>query len=119
MNDKQLGLAEKDKMVISAQKDQKKEIKHLGSIIPNKGHTVFELKMQTGEIFVAEFMAEGATDFIAAKEGRLVRQRKILVKPGHIYVAALNKKNAAKHFLRMLYPMKGEYDAKEEKLNYV
>ena len=119
MNDKQLGLAEKDKMVISAQKDQKKEIKFLGSLIPNKGHTVFELKMETGEIFVAEFMAESAVDFVAAKEGKLVRKRKVMTKPGHIYVAALNKKNAAKHFARMLYPMKAEYSVKEEKLIYV
>ena len=116
--DRQLGFSEKDKIVISAQKDQKKEIKHLGSIIPNTGHTVFELKMQTGEIFFAEFMKESAVDFVEASRGNLARSRSVMVKPGHIYVAALNKKNAAKHFLRMLYPLKGKYDSKEEKLVY-
>ncbi len=118
MNDRQLGLSGKDKMVISAQKEQKKEIKHLGSIIPNSGHTVFELKMQTGEIFFAEFMKESAVDFVEARNGNIVRNKKVMVKPGHIYVSALNKKNAAKHFLRMLHPIKGKYDSKEEKLIY-
>lgn len=118
MNDKQLRPTDREKIVIAAQKQQEKEIRLLGSIVPHDGHTLFELEMQTGKIARAEFMT-GTMKYTEAFEKTKAKSKKVLVKQGHLYVSALNMRNAAKNFAKMLHPMKVHFDKKEGKLIYV
>ena len=40
----------KDKIVLEKQAEQQKETKLIGKIRPKKGHTLFEVNLDTGEI---------------------------------------------------------------------
>ena len=72
---------------------QKKEYNHDGIILPKKGQTVWEINLQTEEITEAEY--EKTTVAILNADPI---PKKIIQKSGHIYIPAINKKNALKKF---------------------
>lgn len=62
------------------------------TIRPQKGHSLFELNVKTGIIsnIQANLTAAGSN------------RKKLITQPHCLYITALNKKNAAKHFTKML-----------------
>lgn len=88
---KELQLHQENKIEISVK--QQKEIKHelIGKIIPYNNHVIFEINNETLEIKKAKF---SNTTYQFGGENK----KEIVVKKGHTYIAALNKKNALKKF---------------------
>lgn len=73
------------------------ETKFLGSVSPNKGHKIYQLDTETGEI--SEAHVEGK--IIELPDGRKEIRKQIFVRDKFLYVSALNKRNAVKRFARM------------------
>lgn len=73
------------------------ETKFLGSVSPNKGHRIYQLDTDTGEI--SEAHVEGK--LIELPDGRKEIRKQIFVRDKFLYVSALNKRNAVKRFARM------------------
>ena len=67
---------------------------------PQKGHTCFEMNIETGVIVAAEFEAVDA-NITRLNEAAAVT-KKLMVKKGCMYTTALNKENAFKKFVRAL-----------------
>jgi len=85
-------LDETDKLQVVQQIPDKTQLL-IDSIIPFKGHTLFEINCSTGEILKAEYEEINA-GFI---NGNV--RKKILVKPNCLYISCLNKKSAKKKYL--------------------
>ena len=75
----------------------KSEMKLLGTIRPNKGHKIFEINTDTEEINEAEFFYDVVSMFSSSYE----RKRKLSMKEGYAYIAALNKDNAIKKYKKI------------------
>jgi len=75
-------------------KEVEKKLQKLATIKPQRGHTLFEVSRETGSIEEAEFEIMDIK-FEDARDNRQVR-KKVICKPGFIYVSALNKKNVIK-----------------------
>ncbi len=73
------------------------ESKFLGSVSPSKGHRIFQLNTETGE--VTEAHVEGK--LIELPDGRKEIRKQIFVRDKYLYISALNKRNAIKRFARM------------------
>ena len=73
------------------------ETKFLGSVSPSKGHRIYQLDTETGEI--SEAHVEGK--LIELPDGRKEIRKQIFVRDKFLYVSALNKRNAVKRFARM------------------
>lgn len=84
----------KEKIEIQVEKQQEIKQEYIGNIMPHNGHTLFEMDLETNEIKEAEFEKELTA---IAFDGQQHNKRLVL-KPNHIYCSALNKKNAKKHF---------------------
>lgn len=69
----------------------------LGSVTPNRGHRLYQLNTETGE--VTEAHVEGKV--IELPDGRKEIRKQIFIRDKYLYVSALNKKNAIKRFARM------------------
>ena len=75
-----------------------KELKYLGSIKHQPGHTLFEINLNTGQIKEATIKREVAVGI----DGKPVYKRKVQISADCYYLEALNLKNAKKRFLRTL-----------------
>lgn len=69
----------------------------VGSVTPSRGHRVYQLDTETGEI--TEAHVEGK--IIDLPNGRTEIRKQIFIRDKFLYVSALNKKNAVKRFARM------------------
>lgn len=91
----------KDTIKVVGEKEVEKKLKLLGSIRPKKGHTLFEINLKTLEMREAEteiqpvVFREGQSKFVPLR-------KKVVVKVGHTYISALNKKNALKHLAKRI-----------------
>lgn len=74
----------------------------VASINPCSGHSFFQLNKSTLEISLPAF-EDVVVDI--TKPDRVVK--KIVIKENHLYTSALNKKNAEKHFKKMILREKG------------
>lgn len=91
---KELEISIKDKLELKAETPVKSERKFLGSVVPKRGHSCFEINLKTGEVCLAEFES---SDAIFPLDGEVVRTSKVVVRRENcVYVTALNKKNAEK-----------------------
>lgn len=105
---------ESDKVVIVGQNEKKFQIPKW-NIKPKKGHTVFEINMETGDAKPAEYDEVNLQindmhktpvnmhlQFLAV--GKAIPQqeikKKLITKPNCIYISALNIDNAAKEFIK-------------------
>ena len=88
---KELELKVETKIEVSVNK--KKQIEHelIGDIELYDGHTIWQINNQTLEVEKAKF--SNATYHFAGDN-----RKEIIVKQGHTYVSALNKKNALRKF---------------------
>jgi len=77
---------------------KKQEIEHVleGNITPKKGHFVWELNEESGEVKKASYKA----DTVAFNANAEVRSEKLVKNPTCIYIPALNKKNAIAKYLK-------------------
>ena len=66
--------------------------KMISQTVMKAGHKLWELEVETGNIIPATYDSE------LSETGN----KKLTIKQGCLYTAALNKKNAFKHFLRMV-----------------
>ena len=91
---------ETDKVVIVGQNEQAfQEVKW--RIVPKKGHTLFQINLETGDVTKAEFTS---VDMELSKLSENVTsqevKKKVITKPNCIYISALNIQNAAKKFAK-------------------
>ena len=86
-------LPERDVIEISTQKQVEKQHKLIASIRPHRGHTLFEINLQTGDVLPAEFETVNA-DFVAAIHGCQEIKKKVIARNGCVYYSALNKESA-------------------------
>lgn len=75
---------------------QQKENKHIGSMRPVPGHTLFSFNRKTGEIKVAEWTGEA----IVGMNGKPLVRKKVQIEQYCFYDQALNRKNFIKRLKR-------------------
>jgi hypothetical protein len=97
-------IKESDKIEIVGQAEKKHQVSKIGTIRPHKGHTLFQINLESGEVTEAEFDRQDV-DFKELKKEESSRLKpgvikKVVVKKGCIYVSALNKTNAIKKFAK-------------------
>ena len=87
---------QKDK--IEQVKQQVKEIQTVFDykILPQRGHTLFEVNLKLSTIEIAEFDKLPEVKFEDAMKGNISTQRKVTKKENCIYISALNKNNVLK-----------------------
>lgn len=78
----------KGKTELSVEKEQEIARELVGQIIPHKGHTMFEINEETGEIQKATYIDKGV--FIFGKKNH----REVLIREGFFYTSALKKETA-------------------------
>ncbi len=86
------------------------ESKFLGSVSPNKGHRLFQLNTETGE--VTEAHVEGK--LVEMPDGRKEIRKQVFIREKFLYISALNKKNAIKRFARMAQMINNENTQSDE-----
>lgn len=91
-----------DVVKLTAERQQEKKVKFLGSAKIKKGHTLFEFNFATQEIKPASF-EETDIHYSTAKKGGKPH-RKVVVNEQCTYVPALNEKNA----IRKIYKHYGK-----------
>lgn len=94
--------SEKQSIEAVVEKEQKKELKYVGSITPHKGHKLWAINVKTMEVEEAKYTGEelldlsGHFDDYASRRGGPVSsvKRKVKFEKDMIYISALNKRNA-------------------------
>jgi len=91
---------EKDKVVIVGQNEKKFEVKKW-AINQHKGHTLYEINLETGETTKAEYVqVDMELTKVGVSPNLQTVHKKVITKPNCIYISALNIKNAAKKFVK-------------------
>lgn len=86
---------------VAVPEEQKTQVKYLGSIIPKRGHRIWEVNTTDNSVLLAEFVTQNV-DLGKVMDGSQPRvSKKILVKQDCVYVSALNKQNALKRHLKI------------------
>jgi hypothetical protein len=80
--------------IISQNQHEKQPV--ISNIVMHKGHTMFEINCQTGEIIPAKFQEVNAT-----LDGGV--KKKLLCNKDCLYVPCLNIKNARKKFAKYIF----------------
>jgi hypothetical protein len=88
-----------EEVEIVDQKQVKKEHKLVATIVPHRGHTLWEINTATREIKPAQFEAE-FIEYRKAANGMMSKRRKVIEQPGCVYVSALNQENAMKKLFK-------------------
>lgn len=90
----------KDKVVFEKQQQQEQQLEYFSTIIPHRGHTLWEINIETLDICKAQFFIDSTLqgDWNWKKGDKLKGHIELLRKPGYEYVSALNKENALKLF---------------------
>lgn len=90
---------ERDKLQVVANKPVKTET-FITSLKPYKGHKLFEINPFSGTCVEAVYEK---TDAVFPLNNKNVAKRsKVLTKQNHVYVSALNRKNALTKFFKMV-----------------
>jgi len=100
-------IPEQDKVEIVNQAEKKYELKKLGTITPQRGHTLFQINTQTGEITIAEFDKVDAVLPTRKNNADAGTVKKVTIKTGCVYVSALNKRNAIKKYNKRIKQLNG------------
>lgn len=102
-------IKETDKIEIVGQAEKKYELKKLQTIIPYKGHTLFEINLVTGEVSEAQFEKISVSMEEAIGLNKLNNSKirpgitkKVIVKKDCVCISALNKSNAIKKFAKQI-----------------
>lgn len=87
-----------DQTEIHAQAEKRKELKKIGSIRLQRGQKLYELNTADNTIREAEYESISKI----GENGKVTTERKLHVKEGHLYAAAINPRNADKKFVERL-----------------
>ena len=87
----------KDKIKSAEERELKKQLKHVGLLTPKPGQKVYKLNLTTESVDMATI--ELSCEFV---NGKVIEKRKLKVENDCWYVAAINKENACRKFLKML-----------------
>ena len=79
--------------------EQESHNKLIGRLVPQKGHTLWEVNMEEETIQEAQFKDE-FVEVLDAKTKQYVKRKQVIHKPNCCYVSCLNKKNIPKHLKR-------------------
>lgn len=90
------GLDNANRVELNVKKQQEIEYVLEGTIKPKRGHFVWELNEETGEIKKAEYKTVTATFNILSEKPA----QKLIVNADCVYIPALNKENAKAKYLR-------------------
>ncbi len=93
---KELELKAKQSHEVSIKQQKEKKHELIGQIIPHEGHTLFEINTKTKEIKEAQFSMIEKN--IAHNTFNIKQVKQVIVNEDCVYISALNKKNAIKHF---------------------
>ena len=88
---------EKDPIVNVAQKEIEKQEKFIGKIKVIKGLKMYKMSTETGKISLVEF-EEAIVDYKNPEK----TVHKMIQEPRHLYLQALNDKNAKRKFTKMV-----------------
>ena len=90
-----LKIENQNRVELNVKKKQEIEYTLLGKIKPKKGHFIWEINEETGEIKKAQFKRNTAVAFSAS-----LPPEELVIQPDCIYIPALNVANAKKCYLR-------------------
>lgn len=96
-------IEEKDKTELIQQKQIEKQQVLIGSILPKRGHTLFECNLYENTVNAAKIENTANVVFI---DGKPVVKKKVIKNKGCVYVSALNKKNAIKKVKKLFVSIK-------------
>ena len=89
-----------DKIEIIKQVSIEKKTVKIGTLQPQKNHTMFEVDFTLKTIEKANFDLPEALKFTDAQLGKKSSSKKITIKKDCVYISALNKKNVLKILIR-------------------
>lgn len=97
---KELNKKVRDRVEVSTQAQEERELELIKTLIPHNGHTLFEVNRKTLEIKEAEYTYQKTFKLrVSWKSGdKIAGGRSLIVNPDCEYVLALNKKSAIKKF---------------------
>jgi gamma-glutamyl phosphate reductase len=96
---KELEIKSKAKTEIKAEKEIKTEHRLVDRIIPHPGHKMFEIKVPEMRVKLAEY-EKGSMHIDVNGNNAFKEALKIIIREGHLYVSALNEKNALKKLMK-------------------
>jgi hypothetical protein len=88
---------------VVSQMDKFKRYHQIGGETLKPGHRLFSLSLETGDIKAERYDVE----LIISLKKNPIKRGKLVVDDKHLYKGALNEKNAAKHFEKMLNEIRG------------
>lgn len=103
---KELNEKKIDHNQIQIQGEIKKNLALHTSVKIHRGQKVWELDLDTRKISEAE-ITEVAYGLSKDAAGQNMIHKKVIHKPNHLYTVAINKKNAERKFIDMLYKLYG------------
>ena len=89
-------------MSVGFEKQEEKKKKMIGSILPGDGHIIWKIDVNTLRIEPID-----DDDLMKDINFNEAPNKRIMIKEGFLYCAALNKKNAIKRFGKMLQTIYG------------
>jgi hypothetical protein len=96
-----------EEIEIVDQKQVKKTHQLIATITPHRGHKLWEVNVLTREVKEAEYEVE-AVDFAKASKGEMAKRKKVIQKPGFVYLSALNEKNVWKKLRKQFQKSVGQ-----------
>lgn len=95
---KELEGTKRDKTELQVQKQQEKKATLVGQITPHRGHKMFSVNTVTGFVKEAEYDKTCETVYVIGQSNN----KRIMIEKDCVYISALNKKNAIKHYKKQL-----------------
>jgi hypothetical protein len=91
----------KEKTQLEVKQQKKQEFKYIyqGTIVPNRGHTLYEICLKTLDVTEAKYHVQDYVFNWYWKKGDIINsESKVVMREGFAYVSALNIENAIKKF---------------------
>lgn len=100
---KEIKLKDKDPMHMESNVQQQKKHRFLGTKMLHNGQKLWEIDLASGEIRPTQ-MEDTAVVVDGAKVDakNITKRRKVVIKPLHLYVDAINAKNAARKLAKQV-----------------
>lgn len=97
---KELNRKSKDKVSIVKQQQEEQQLEYFDTIIPHVNHVLFEINEKTLEIKRAEFDVENTFQgsWTWKKGDPIAGHLSLIRREGCVYISALNKEAALKHY---------------------
>jgi hypothetical protein len=97
---KEIQQHDKDKIKIVKQAEVKKQQQFIGKVRLAKGLTLYQMNCKTGNISKVQY-DDAVVKIENVKANKTKRVLKVKYLPGHLYVQALNDKNAKRKFTKI------------------